>query len=902
MPTLNVPPAGLALEGAPSTDNSPSKSEVKPAQVLQLNLDSGLLEALLKEARAGGRGVQLTLGKSPVCILVVGTEPIANVVTHAQALQFGNKSHKMVATTPQILRTDLYRVAEVSKDKHAERLALVGTFSHNIETRKRENVTAKADPAILQLQNSLAEAKRLRESNTTIFVKDNSKLPPAKGGKRPPAKISPPTLLKGHHRAGLFDARNAALTRSMPTSPSLGATSSSLQKANNGLTAKSTPKDDKTEKLKALKVAILHVLASRSVSQKFLASAVNCTAEECKPILEKYGREARLDPSKYDLSDRGFKELDIWKFPYKNESDREAAVERAVSAFDRQRISREEYIWQMLLPKEKRGKGIILSKLQLHNGPMQRVSTPRINVENADGAGKNETSTGSDSDKRPGRLAPRDTESTRASSQDPIKKKRVSEKEAQSKRLLSKKPKKPVVSSKPKESKPAAKKETKKDPAVSAPKVKSSEFVRDSDEEVDMEDSITLGVPHPKTKATTNSKRAESAESTKVATKAATKTAKKATATSTAPVKPKAAAATAAAPKKSTSTVSVTAEKKQTPPTSSNSASSQKSINGNQTAPAPMRRTVSHTRNTSSPIKPSPLGSSPPTNASDLEVKAQSLHPPASDRSSPVVSSQKDGSTPINKGVAHRVKKPIENTSEHSLKRKADDLDSDIHSHGGDPVPNGVDRPAKRQQTSKTESSTSEHTTIPSSTCGNSRNPSSTTEHPKNSSSASENNTIPSSASANPTIHSATSENPTTASSASEQKQIMVSSSTSDRTTVPSSTSQSTLKRKVDEIDSTAPSQGTVSITNGVNHPAKRHQISTVSSSPSDSGSSISPPLTTETIEMARKFKQYWTKYEHEHRELSALPDPPKERVEKLLRMHKTLEDMKAKICKRAAP
>lgn len=688
----------------------------------------------------------------------------------------------------------------------------------------------------------------------------------------------------------------------MPASPSLGATSS-LQKANNGLTATSTPKDEKAEKLKALKVAILHVLASRSVSQKFLASAVNCTAEECKPILEKYGREARLDPSKYDLSDRGFKELDIWKFPYKNESDREAAVERAVSAFDRQRISREEYIWQMLLPKEKRGKGIILSKLQLHNGPIQRVSTPRINVENADGAGKNETSTGSDSDKRQGRLAPRDAESTRASSQDPIKKKRVSEKEAQSKRLLSKKPKKPVVSSKPKESKPAAKKETKKDPAVPAPKVKSSEFVRDSDEEVDMEDSITLGVPPPKTKATTNSKRAESTESTKVATKTATKTAKKTTATSTAPGKPKAAATTAAAPpKKSTSTLSVTAEKKQTTSTSSNSASSPKSVNSSQTAPAPMRRTFSHTRNTSSPIKPSPLGSSPPTNASELEVEAQSLHPSASDRSSPVVSSQKDGSTPTNKNVAHKIKKPIDSTSEHSLKRKAGDLDSDIHSHGGNPVPNGVDRPAKRQQNSKPESSTSEHTATPSSTCANPKNPSSTTEHPKNSSSASENSTIPSTASANPTIPSATSENSTTAPSSSEQKQITVSLSTSDRTTVSSSTSQSTLKRKVDEIDSTAPSQGAVSTTNGLNHPAKRHQASTVSSSPSDSGSSISLPLTTETIEMARKFKQYWIKYEQEHRELSTLPDPPKERVEKLLRMHKTLEDMKAKICKRAAP
>ena len=711
-------------------------------------------------------------------------------------------------------------------------------------------------------------------------------------------KKSPTVFLSGHHRAGLFDARNAALTRSMPASPSLGATATPLQKPSSGFTPTSVPKDDKAQKLQALKMAILHVLASRSVSQKFLASAVKCTAEECKPILDKYGRAARLDPSKFDLSDRGFKELDIWKFPYKNESDREAAVERAVSAFDRQRISREEYIWQMLLPKEKRGRGIILSKLQLHNGPIQRVSTPRINIEKADATSKNGHSTGSDSDKRPGRLAPRDAESTRASSQDPIKKKRVSEKEAQSKRLLSKNPKKPVPASKPKESKPAAKKVTKKDLTVAAAKAKSSEFVRDSDEDVDMEDSITLGVPPPKTKATTNGKRAGSPEPTKTATKTATKattkpvtktvtkTAKNAAATSAAPGKPDDTATTAAPKTSTTSTPPVTAEKKPATSTSSNSASGQKSTNSNQSATT-MRRTFSHTRNTSSPIKPSPLGSSPPTNASDLDVEAQSLHPSSSNRSSPIVLSHKEGSIPMQKGVAHKVNRPVENTSEHALKRKADDMESDIHSHGGDSMPNGVDHPAKRLQTTKTSSSTSEHPTIPISTSEHTTISSSTSEDPKN----------PSVASKDTTFSSTASENPTNPSTSSEQTQTMVPLSTSGP-----STSQPTLKRKADNLDSTALGQGVMPVTNGVDHPAKRHQTSAVSSSPSDSGSSISPPLTTETVEMARKFKQYWSKYEQEHRELSATSDPPKERVEKLLKMHKYLEDMKAKICRRAAP
>ena len=161
MYSLNVPPAGLVLEATPSTNNSSSKSVDKPAQVLQLNLASGLLEDLLRDTRAGGKGVQITLGKSPVGILAIGNKSVANVVLHSQALHFGNKSHKM-ATTAQILRTDLYRLSQDKRDK----LTMVGKLSHKVEMRKQENAAAEVDPAILQLQNSLAEAKRVKESNT----------------------------------------------------------------------------------------------------------------------------------------------------------------------------------------------------------------------------------------------------------------------------------------------------------------------------------------------------------------------------------------------------------------------------------------------------------------------------------------------------------------------------------------------------------------------------------------------------------------------------------------------------------------------------------------------------------------------------------------------------------------
>lgn len=67
-----------------------------------------------------------------------------------------------MATTAQMLRIDLYTLSKDKKDK----LSIVGKLSHKVEMRKQENVSVEVDPAILQLQNSLAEAQRVKDSNT----------------------------------------------------------------------------------------------------------------------------------------------------------------------------------------------------------------------------------------------------------------------------------------------------------------------------------------------------------------------------------------------------------------------------------------------------------------------------------------------------------------------------------------------------------------------------------------------------------------------------------------------------------------------------------------------------------------------------------------------------------------
>ena len=504
----------------------------------------------------------------------------------------------------------------------------------------------------------------------------------------------------------------------MPASPSLGA-----------VTTSTTRPDEKTLKAEALKNALIHLLAVRPVSEKFICSSLRCNTADLEQVLHKYGRPSRLDPSKFDLSDKGYKELKVWRFNYKNQEDRQAAIDRAVKAYDRQRISREEKLWQLLLPKEERGKGKILSNLSLHEGPMQRVRTPQIHVQSVEDGNNGEFATGSDSDNRKGRLAPGDPQSMiRSRSQDPIKKQRVSEKEAQSRRLLSKNPKKSsnvnqnketksVTHSK--EGKPAAKRETKKSAASEGSKIKSAEFIEDSDEDIEMKDVplavaaqgsledanvLATGKPPkhaqkklpssqhtatPKTKQPQSQKPdAKKSDARKMETKKPE--AKKPAALKTLPQMP------------ATSTPVAEFGKKATLTGLSGSGTAHRASDANQGSTS-MKGTISHQRTTSSPKKPSPLGSSPPANASDFDLhKKNPIANGSSTSGSPLTtSSQETRRTKLN-GIARAPNEKSEakesGGSDRALKRKANDLSSDTHNHGGAIVTDSDEHPSKRRR------------------------------------------------------------------------------------------------------------------------------------------------------------------------------------------------------------
>ena len=502
-------------------------------------------------------------------------------------------------------------------------------------------------------------------------MKDGSNLPAPKGVKKPAPKAGSLAFLNKSKHSRLF---NNATTRSMPSSPSLAATRSPLpHTAAPTSVPTSTPTiDEKARKMQALRTPLLHLLAVRPVSEKFLAQTTGSSKEECLALLDKVGKPARLDPSKWDLSDRTFKELDIWKFNYGSEDDRQSAIDRAISAFDRMRLSREDKLWQKLLPNEERGKGKILSKLQLHTGP--RGNTPRIQVEATNGNVEDHNGGDSDDDNRKRRLVPSDAERSR--SQDPIKKRKVSEKEAQSKRLLSKNPRKAQQTTSAKTTTTTNTKEAKKiKPAVKKGEkkavitAKSTEFVHDSDEEEDInafspsnKPTVFENTGRPGQKAPKKTDAVASPQPRGLASKAS--------------------GAKANTKNKKTLTNAQAKRAVEKPVSSSTASSSTSHSRSSSQTSVPMQKTLSRQRTTSSPHKPSPLGSSPPTNASDLEHDGKVQHVATSSSAPVVAQAGKANGNPVPRlGVAKPVSKPVQHTSEHTLKRKADDIDLGIHNH-----------------------------------------------------------------------------------------------------------------------------------------------------------------------------------------------------------------------------
>jgi len=65
MVQLTVPESGLTLPHTPTFTND-SDTESQPLQIMQLDLAEGILKEIFKNSRHGGKGVNITFGKSIV--------------------------------------------------------------------------------------------------------------------------------------------------------------------------------------------------------------------------------------------------------------------------------------------------------------------------------------------------------------------------------------------------------------------------------------------------------------------------------------------------------------------------------------------------------------------------------------------------------------------------------------------------------------------------------------------------------------------------------------------------------------------------------------------------------------------------------------------------------------------
>ncbi|KAI8933621.1 hypothetical protein NX059_009346 [Plenodomus lindquistii] len=124
----------------------------------------------------------------------------------------------------------------------------------------------------------------------------------------------------------------------------------------------SQPDNTRELVLAALRTPVIHLLAREPATDASLAAACRTSVASMRDLLPKVAKKSSPDADKWQLTDKSFREVNPWKFPYQSAEDRQQAIDGAIKSFDRQRLSKDDKLWQILLPREERGQGICLSR------------------------------------------------------------------------------------------------------------------------------------------------------------------------------------------------------------------------------------------------------------------------------------------------------------------------------------------------------------------------------------------------------------------------------------------------------------------------------------------------------------------------------------------------------------
>lgn len=363
------------------------------------------------------------------------------------------------------------------------------------------------------------------------------------------------------------------------------------------------------ERAKRQRKMVVHELAARDRSFEYLKEKWDGLEEDFKAVLEK---TASMDSStkKWTMAKTYWKELDPYMYNYDDDDDRQQAIDNAIRQFDKQRISPSEPQWQKLLPKNERGQGKCLSRLQDKLAKTLAAAPPppppKLKVHKAEdsSSSKDDADTSSDKFKSGGEPMSR-------TSSNSLPKPKLSGKEAQAKRLLSNsKPKASTstLSSQSQKVAPAKPKIASAPPKPNGKPALSQEYIYDSDSA----EEHSAAVPKPKIASEIKSK-PRPKQAAKPVARPAEKTVEKSITAKPRPVAPPMPKVAAKRPREEDDS------------SSSSGTPLSKRIKAKAPLPAPSSQVKTHPREappkatkSTSPAKSSPLASSSPTNASDL--------------------------------------------------------------------------------------------------------------------------------------------------------------------------------------------------------------------------------------------------------------------------------------------
>lgn len=537
MSRYSIPAAGLKLQH--------DEHESKPSsQIIRIDVPKEQLAELIRSVKNGG-DLRLKTGKSQR--LLVGSKQIG-------LFNVPNRFPQETYSCPLNGATPAY---------------FTGKFSHVLEVQQAKEATAGAEEALQKLKNTLKQSNESR------------------GGT--PEHSSNNKPFGSQHRSS---ALANVFSGSRPSSPFLGAALSPR------LGPTSAPKlggqsDAERIRQAAIRIPAIHLLASEPQNAEQLAKTLRVKKIELDQILSRVAEDSKHDRSKKELRDRAYRDLDVWKFPYSSQSDRQAAIDRAISAFDRLRIDKLESVWQMLLDKQDRGKGIHLGRLNLSGMQNTGRLIPRVGEKTTDSGsteGKSLKSATSDSTNQKAPSSKSSKLSDKSVSEKPVKTaKKLNASKAIDKAAI------PVLKHQ-----------------INAPtqdrKYKSSEKIEDSDEEASATPSLSATKQQEKPRS--SSERLE---------KHTVSTANKETSR-----KPHHPASSSSSTEQNPDRLDSSSKMVRTRAGKETTASSGKIAHSRANVEAAKpeafeSRMGSRARTGSSPNKPSPLGSSPPTNSRDVE-------------------------------------------------------------------------------------------------------------------------------------------------------------------------------------------------------------------------------------------------------------------------------------------